>query len=101
SKDAMSLHYPVPSIDIAVSMRDISSYEEERANAESIYGTTNTKLDVNADQFISKLHDALYFAMINCYAQGLGMIQKGSQELKMEIPLEEVVRIWRGGCIIR
>ncbi|MGH2642431.1 MAG: NADP-dependent phosphogluconate dehydrogenase [Chitinophagaceae bacterium] len=101
SQDAMSLHYPIPVIDIAVSMRDLSVYKEERTKAESIYGNPYQNLSVNNGNFISQLHDALYFAVINCYAQGLGMIQKASAGLKMDIPLQEVVRIWRGGCIIR
>ena len=39
--------------------------------------------------------------MVICYAQGLALLYKASTELKMHIPLPEVVRIWRGGCIIR
>lgn len=101
SQDAMSLHYPVPVIDIAVSMRDLSVYKAERVKAESIYGSQDQKLSAGRDTFILQLHDALYFGVISCYAQGLGMIQKGAAALGMEIPLSEVVRIWRGGCIIR
>ncbi|TAN19781.1 MAG: NADP-dependent phosphogluconate dehydrogenase [Chitinophagaceae bacterium] len=101
SQDAMSLHYPIPLIDIAVSMRDLSVYKEERTRAEGIYGNPYQNLPVDKEAFIAQLHDALYFAVINCYAQGLGMIQKGSAALGMDIPLSEVVRIWRGGCIIR
>ncbi|MBS1608432.1 MAG: NADP-dependent phosphogluconate dehydrogenase, partial [Bacteroidetes bacterium] len=33
--------------------------------------------------------------------QGLSMLHKASAELKMDIPLKDVVKIWRGGCIIR
>jgi 6-phosphogluconate dehydrogenase len=29
------------------------------------------------------------------------MLHKASDELNMEIPLADVVKIWRGGCIIR
>lgn len=29
------------------------------------------------------------------------MLHKASSELDMQIPLNEVVRVWRGGCIIR
>jgi 6-phosphogluconate dehydrogenase len=47
------------------------------------------------------VHDALYFATIISYAQGLAMLHKASSELDMQIPLNEVVRVWRGGCIIR
>jgi len=32
---------------------------------------------------------------------GLAMLYKASEEYAMEIPLSDVVKIWRGGCIIR
>jgi 6-phosphogluconate dehydrogenase len=35
------------------------------------------------------------------YAQGLNMLAKASVELKMDIPLSDVVKVWRAGCIIR
>jgi 6-phosphogluconate dehydrogenase len=31
----------------------------------------------------------------------LALLVKASEELNMEIPLKDVVKIWRGGCIIR
>ena len=52
-------------------------------------------------QFIQETGEALYAAIILCYAQGLSMLHHASIELKMEIPLIDVVKIWRGGCIIR
>ncbi|MBA3648488.1 MAG: NADP-dependent phosphogluconate dehydrogenase [Chitinophagales bacterium] len=99
SQDAMDLPVPVPVIDIAVSMRDLSSYKEERVAVAQLYSSQdlNNKPGISQDQ----LRDALHFATIICYAQGLAMLQKASEELKMEIPVPEVVRIWRGGCIIR
>ena len=51
--------------------------------------------------FIQQVQDALYFATIISYAQGLAMLHNASTELDMQIPLPEVVRVWRGGCIIR
>lgn len=101
SQDSMDLHYPIPVIDIAVSMRDLSAYKVDRTKAESIYGDPDKKIDVASDVFIKQLHDALYFAVMMCYAQGIGMLWKASEELDMEIPIADVVRIWRGGCIIR
>ena len=47
------------------------------------------------------MHDALYFGMVIAYAQGLAIIQEASKEFSMETPLPDVVKIWRGGCIIR
>ncbi len=101
SQDAMDLHYPVPSIDISVSMRDLSSYKEVRKKANTLYNTQDNPIEGDKEAFIEQLHNALYFGILMCYAQGMGMINKASIDLDMDIPLSEVVRIWRGGCIIR
>lgn len=101
SQDSMDLGIPVPVIDIAVSLRDLSAAKEERVQASAMYKSAIHEIAVPNEVFISQLSDALYFSMIICYAQGLALLHRASTELKMDIPLPEVVRIWRGGCIIR
>lgn len=101
SQDAMDIGVPVPVIDMAVSMRNISAVKEERVAASKLYTAQPGRVMVSKADFIKQVHDALYFATMMSYAQGLAMLQKGSDELKMEIPMPEVVRVWRGGCIIR
>ncbi len=101
SQDAMDLPVPVPVIDMAVASRDLSTYKEERTQAAALYKTTAVEIEVAREVFIQQLQDALYFATIICYAQGLAMLNKASTELDMQIPIPEVVRVWRGGCIIR
>lgn len=101
SQDAMDLPVPVPTIDIAVAMRDLSVYKEERVSAASLYQPKIKTIAKNKEKIIQQLHDALFAATILCYAQGLAMLHKASVELNMDIPLKDVVRIWRGGCIIR
>ncbi len=101
SQDAMDLGVPIPVIDIAVSLRNISAAKEERVQAAALYKTAVHQIAVPGELFISQLADALHFSMIVCYAQGMALLFKASAELKMDIPLPEVIRIWRGGCIIR
>jgi len=101
SQDAMDLGLPIPVIDMAVSMRELSAYKDERTKASTIYKTPHVDIPVPTEVFIQQVHDALYFATIISYAQGLAMLHKASGELDMQIPLNEVVRVWRGGCIIR
>lgn len=101
SQDAMNLPVPVPTIDVAVSMRDLSVYKDERATASALYKSRIKPIASNKEKFIQQLHDGLYCATVICYAQGMAMLHKASTELKMDIPLQDVVRIWRGGCIIR
>jgi len=101
SQDAMNLPVPLPVIDMAVSMRDMSTLKDERRQAAELYKTPILSIDLPREVFIQQLGDALYFSIVTCYAQGLAMLYKASTELDMQIPLPEVVRIWRGGCIIR
>jgi len=101
SQDAMDLPVPIPTIDIAVAMRDLSVYKDERTIANALYKPKIKTIGSNKEKFVQQLHDALYGATLICYAQGLAMLYKASAELQMEIPLQDVVRIWRGGCIIR
>ena len=101
SQDAMNLPVSLPTIDMAVAMRDLSSYKDERVAAAAIYKPKLKTVTTGKEKIIEQLHDALYAATIICYAQGLAMLHKASAELQMEIPLKDVVRIWRGGCIIR
>jgi 6-phosphogluconate dehydrogenase len=100
SQDAMDLPVPVPVIDMAVSMRDLSTLTDQRVVASSLY-KTGTSPTIQSENFVDQLHDALFFATIISYAQGLAMLQTASEILGMEIPGGEVVRVWRGGCIIR
>ncbi|MHB1921661.1 MAG: NADP-dependent phosphogluconate dehydrogenase [Chitinophagaceae bacterium] len=101
SQDAMDLPVPVPVIDMAVSMREISTYREERKKLSQLYPRTKDLFASAGDDLIQHVHDALFFSIIICYSQGLAQLYQASQVLDMEIPLSEVVRIWRGGCIIR
>jgi 6-phosphogluconate dehydrogenase len=101
SQDAMDLPVPIPTIDMAVTLRNISVYKDERVAAAALYKPTIKAFTGNKEKIIQQLHDALYCATIISYAQGLAMLHKASTSLQMDIPLQDVVRIWRGGCIIR
>lgn len=101
SQEAMNLPVSLPTIDMAVAMRDISGYKDERMEAAEIYKPKIKSFAGNKEKILPQLKDALYAATLICYAQGLAMLQKASVEHKMDIPLKDVVKIWRGGCIIR
>jgi 6-phosphogluconate dehydrogenase len=101
SQEAMNLPVPLPTIDMAVAMRDISGYKDERVQAATLYKPKIKNFTANKEKLIQQLHDAFYAATLITYAQGLSMLHKASVERKMDIPLKDVVKIWRGGCIIR
>jgi 6-phosphogluconate dehydrogenase len=47
------------------------------------------------------LEDALYFAKISSYAQGMALLRAASDEYGYGLNLAEIARIWKAGCIIR
>ena len=100
SQNAMDLGIPVPTIDIAVSMREISALKDERIKADKLYDRPSP-VAVNKADFITKAEEALYFAFIMAYAQGMHQLADASKEYGYELDLGEIAKIWRAGCIIR
>ncbi|NAY90616.1 NADP-dependent phosphogluconate dehydrogenase [Muricauda sp. JGD-17] len=100
SQNAMDLGIPVPTIDIAVSMRQISALKDERIKADAMYDRPIPK-EVDKDSFIEKAEQALYFAFIMAYAQGMHQLADASEEYGYELELGKIAKIWRAGCIIR
>ncbi|MGV3503636.1 MAG: NADP-dependent phosphogluconate dehydrogenase [Adhaeribacter sp.] len=102
SQNAMDLQVPVPAIDMAVLMRDMSKYKEERVQAAALLGEAALPAaGVNKAEVAEQVRNAFYFAMLLTYAQGLVQLRVASQTYQYGLQLQEVARIWRGGCIIR
>lgn len=101
SQDAMDLGIAIPTIDIAVSMRNLSALKHERVTAAAVYPSGIKITGVSKEDIIQQAREALFFGTMISYAQGLALLFVASKEYDMEIPLPEVVKIWRGGCIIR
>lgn len=103
SQNAMDLQVPVPTIDMAVLMRDISKYKEERVAAARMLpnGALAAAAEGDRAELVQQARNAFYFAMMSAYAQGLAQLTMASQTYGYELSLATVARIWRGGCIIR
>lgn len=100
SQNAMDLGIPVPSIDVAVSMREISALKDERIKADALY---NRPVVIYMDKAkLAELSEkALYFSFIITYAQGLHQLADASKEYGYNLDISEIAKIWRAGCIIR
>jgi 6-phosphogluconate dehydrogenase len=96
----MDLPVPIPTIDMAVAMRDLSVYKDLRMKADQLYKPKVGTLEVT-EELLTDLENGLAFCMVMAYAQGLSMLAKASVEHQMNIPLPDVVKVWRAGCIIR
>ncbi len=101
SQSAMELQVPIPTIDLAVAMRDLSVFAKEREQASAIYQRSQRRFTGDHDTFLTQLGRALYAGMITTYAQGLSLLVVASDKYEYHLDLEAVARIWRGGCIIR
>jgi 6-phosphogluconate dehydrogenase len=101
SQSAMELQVPIPTIDLAVAMRDLSGLAKEREQAGAIYPRSIRRFGGDREVFLTSLGRALHTAMIITYAQGLALLAVASDKYEYHLPLEAVARIWRGGCIIR
>ncbi|MDB5193651.1 MAG: 6-phosphogluconate dehydrogenase [Segetibacter sp.] len=102
SQNAMDLHVPIPTIDMAVSMRDISAYKAQRVQASKqlVHSPVNTNA-TDKQKVLDELKNALYFAMLTTYAQGMVQLGAASKAYNYNLTLQDVAKIWRGGCIIR
>ncbi len=101
SQSAMELQVPIPTIDLAVTMRDMSVFENQREKASQTLTRAVSQFKGDRESYLSQLQDALYTAMIIAYAQGMAVLVAASEQYKYNLDLEAVARIWRGGCIIR
>jgi 6-phosphogluconate dehydrogenase len=101
SQSAMELQVPIPTIDLAVVMRDLSVFKKEREQAGAMYLRPIRRFTGDRDTFLAQLRRALYAAMMITYAQGLALLVVASDKYGYHLDLEAVARIWRGGCIIR
>jgi 6-phosphogluconate dehydrogenase len=99
--DAMELQVPLPTVNGAVSMRNMSDLKEEREKASGALSEPTETIKVDKKYVLSHLEEALFASIIITFAQGFALLKKASMEYGYDLNLETVAKIWRGGCIIR
>ncbi|MFN3284190.1 MAG: NADP-dependent phosphogluconate dehydrogenase, partial [Pseudothermotoga sp.] len=99
AQTALDLGVPTPSLNVAVFARTVSHFKEQRKELSRIFGE---KKRVHAEQrLIEDLKKSLHFSMFLSFSQGLWLIHEASNVYNYNVDLLEVLRIWKGGCIIR
>ncbi len=101
SQTALEYGIPIPTIAAAVDARILSSMKDERVAAAKMYQVTKRPWGGHREGFLEALHRALYASKICSYAQGFALMRALSKEEDYELRLDEIARIWKGGCIIR
>ena len=100
-QSALDLGVPVTGIAEATFARSLSGHAEQRVVARDTFGGEVNPQQVDAEEFIEDVRQALYASKIIAYAQGFDQIRTASEENDWAIDLGRVATIWRGGCIIR
>lgn len=96
--EAQHLGAPVSAIEGAVAARNMSAALAERKKGEAVFGPRGKS---RPDVTIEALEQALIAGKILCYAQGFALITAAAADQGWALPLPEIARIWRSGCIIR
>ncbi len=99
SQAAMDLGVAVPTIDSAVSMRQISAQNGLRKELSEQFDIDLTHHHSSLD--LEDIENALAAAFLISYAQGMSLLASASVEKGFGLDLASIARIWRGGCIIR
>ncbi len=100
SQDALELKVPTPTIDVAVAMRDLSGRETVRQAANRALHGPEPRGELSRDAMKS-VQNAFHAATIITYAQGMAQLQAASNAYFYHLNMEDIARVWRGGCIIR
>ena len=100
--EAQELAVPASAIEAAVAARVLSSMKDQRVAAQELYGKRQSRLSpASKAAYLRQCESALYAAKICAYAQGFAVLQAASDTYKWNLPMGQIAKIWRAGCIIR
>lgn len=98
---SLDLGQPVTLVTEAVFSRFLSALKEMRVHASKILTGPDSELQVDKDNFVDAIHDALYASKIVSYAQGFQLLRAAAEEYHWNLNYGNIALMWRGGCIIR
>jgi 6-phosphogluconate dehydrogenase len=102
--EAIELHIPAFTLNVAHALRLASAYrgDRERANKTFDGGFPPSEINIQDKKaFIEDLRQATYAACLASYIQGINIIARADQVHSWSIDYSQVWQIWRGGCIIQ
>jgi 6-phosphogluconate dehydrogenase len=98
--EAQHLATPISAIEAAVSARNMSARLDLRRQGEALFGAAPQTIPAG-NLTPGDLEQALIAGKIMCYAQGFDMLAAASASFGWNLPLPDIARVWRAGCIIR
>ncbi len=101
AQTALDLGIPTPTLNMAVEARVISHFKDLRVKLSKTLPVSKESISLNPEEVLKDLEKALLFGIFISFSQGLWLIDEASKAFNYNIDLSEVLRIWKGGCIIR
>ncbi|MEC1179677.1 decarboxylating NADP(+)-dependent phosphogluconate dehydrogenase [Metasolibacillus meyeri] len=102
SLQAIDNGIPTSIITEALFARYLSALKEERVQAQPILAGPNKRMqNLEKEQWIEYVRQALYMGKICAYAQGFTQYKMTSEIYNWNLPLKDIALIFRNGCIIR
>ncbi len=101
AQSALDEGVPLTLITEAVFARSLSSDKEGRAAASKVLTYASKPADLNRDEILSQLRQALYAAKIVSYTQGYLLMLAAAKTYGWNLNYGGIALMWRGGCIIR
>ena len=98
--EAQHLAATIPAIEAAVMARNLSARLEERQAGEVVFGAAPVRMS-EGEIDLDTLEQAMIAGKILCYAQGFALIGAAAKDFGWAMPLPDIARVWREGCIIR
>jgi 6-phosphogluconate dehydrogenase len=100
-ESSLNLGAPVTLIAEAVFARILSSMKDERVNSSKILIGPEIDPNLNKEEILDNIKDAIYASKIISYAQGYTLMQMAAKEYGWKLNFGGIALMWRGGCIIR
>jgi len=98
---SLDLGVPAPSLSVAVYGRVMSFFKDERQRLSELVKKEPADAAVDKDSLINDLENSLLFSNFVMYSQGIWLMNEASKVYGFDIDTAEVLKIWKGGCIIR
>jgi 6-phosphogluconate dehydrogenase len=99
---ALDLGVPAPSLATAVFARTLSHFKDDRMKiADAVSGMLCRSCPLDTQPLIEAMERSLRLSMFLAFSQGLWLLSEASRVYDYGLNLSEVLRIWKGGCIIR
>ena len=98
---ALDLGVPVTLIAEAVFARGLSGLKAERTHASTVLSGPASQFTGDIQEMTEHLRRGLYCSKLVSYSQGLMLLAQAARDHGWILNFSEIVRMWRGGCIIR